>query len=73
MNRGDGTAENWLADFTTALRDSLPQGQYILTHARELHFRACIELHSTCFYFFLKHWLLGSRPTLSTRVVLTSR
>ena len=33
MDKGDGSAEQWLADFTTAIRSQLPQGQYILTHA----------------------------------------
>jgi chitinase len=33
MNRQDGTAENWLIAYTKALRQKLPQGQYILTHA----------------------------------------
>ncbi|KAK0217903.1 glycoside hydrolase superfamily [Armillaria fumosa] len=30
---GDGKAEQWLADFTTQLRASLPKDSYILTHA----------------------------------------
>lgn len=29
-----GTAEAWLTTFTEALRQQLPQGQYILSHAR---------------------------------------
>ncbi|KIK53910.1 glycoside hydrolase family 18 protein [Collybiopsis luxurians FD-317 M1] len=33
MNKADGEAEQWLVDFTNALRAELPQGQYILTHA----------------------------------------
>ncbi|KAM5534675.1 hypothetical protein V8D89_011687 [Ganoderma adspersum] len=33
MDKGDGSAEQWLADFTTAIRSQLPKGQYILTHA----------------------------------------
>lgn len=33
MNLGDGSAEAWLATFTTTLRTTLPKGQYILTHA----------------------------------------
>ena len=33
MNRGDGAAEKWVSDFTTTLRQTLPQGQYILSHA----------------------------------------
>ncbi|KAJ4489052.1 glycoside hydrolase superfamily [Lentinula lateritia] len=33
MNKADGKAEQWLIDFTNALRTDLPQGQYILTHA----------------------------------------
>ncbi|PIL36376.1 hypothetical protein GSI_00064 [Ganoderma sinense ZZ0214-1] len=33
MNRGDGAAEKWVSDFTTTLRKTLPQGQYILSHA----------------------------------------
>lgn len=36
MNLADGSAETWIIDFTTALRAELPQGEYILTHAREL-------------------------------------
>lgn len=30
-----GLAEKWLITLTTELRKQLPQGQYILTHARE--------------------------------------
>ncbi|PIL36385.1 hypothetical protein GSI_00073 [Ganoderma sinense ZZ0214-1] len=33
MNKGDGAAEKWVSDFTTTLRKTLPQGQYILSHA----------------------------------------
>ncbi|KAJ3776368.1 putative chitinase [Lentinula raphanica] len=33
MNKADGKAEQWIIDFTNALRTELPQGQYILTHA----------------------------------------
>ena len=33
MNKGDGKAEQWLADFTKQIRTQLPKGQYILTHA----------------------------------------
>ncbi|KAF8510805.1 glycoside hydrolase [Hysterangium stoloniferum] len=29
----DGTAENWIIDFTKQLRSQLPQGEYILSHA----------------------------------------
>lgn len=35
MDNGDGKGEQWLEDFTTALRQELPAGQYLLTHARE--------------------------------------
>jgi hypothetical protein len=35
MNRGDGSAENWLITFTTELRKLLPSGQYLITHARK--------------------------------------
>lgn len=34
INAGDGKAEAWLASFTKQLRTQLPQGTYILTHAR---------------------------------------
>ncbi|KAJ4474881.1 putative chitinase [Lentinula aciculospora] len=33
MNKADGKAEQWIIDFTNALRKELPQGQYTLTHA----------------------------------------
>ncbi|KAK0188965.1 glycoside hydrolase family 18 protein [Armillaria mellea] len=33
FDAGDGTAEQWLADFTTQLRVTLPKDSYILTHA----------------------------------------
>ncbi|KAI0766598.1 glycoside hydrolase [Trametes elegans] len=33
MNRGDGAAEAWVTTFTKTLRQTLPQGQFILTHA----------------------------------------
>lgn len=36
FDSGTGAAEQWLGNFTTQLRTQLPQGQYILTHAREL-------------------------------------
>ena len=35
MNKGDGSAENWLSTFTKTLRQELPQGQFIVTHARK--------------------------------------
>lgn len=34
FNKGDGSAEKWLSDFTTALRAALPAGDFIITHAR---------------------------------------
>ncbi|KAK0501322.1 glycoside hydrolase superfamily [Armillaria luteobubalina] len=33
FDAGDGKAEQWLADFTTQLRVTLPNDSYILTHA----------------------------------------
>ena len=33
MNKGDGAAEAWVTTFTQTLRQKLPQGQFILTHA----------------------------------------
>ena len=33
MNKGDGAAEAWVTTFTQTLRQTLPQGQFILTHA----------------------------------------
>ena len=45
MNNADGKAEEWLITFTNALRETLPQGQYIITHARK-------------FYIFLHYTLL---------------
>lgn len=33
MNKQNGKAEQWLIDYTNALRQELPSGQYILTHA----------------------------------------
>ncbi|KAI0675175.1 glycoside hydrolase [Trametes maxima] len=33
MNARDGGAEAWLVSFTQALRQKLPKGQYLLTHA----------------------------------------
>jgi chitinase len=33
VNKRDGSAENWLISFTQTLRQTLPQGQYIVTHA----------------------------------------
>ncbi|KIK62594.1 glycoside hydrolase family 18 protein [Collybiopsis luxurians FD-317 M1] len=33
INAGDGSAEAWLATFTTQLRSQLPEGQFIITHA----------------------------------------
>lgn len=34
MDFGGGSAEAWLTSFTQQLRVQLPQGQFILTHAR---------------------------------------
>lgn len=34
MNAGNGKAEQWLISFTKQLRSKLPQGKYIITHAR---------------------------------------
>ena len=36
MQLADGKAEEWLITFTSALRKQLPQGKYIITHARKL-------------------------------------
>ena len=33
MNKGDGAAETWVTTFTQTLRQKLPQGQFILSHA----------------------------------------
>ena len=33
MDKGDGSAEAWVSTFTTAIRQKLPQGQFILSHA----------------------------------------
>lgn len=33
INRGDGAAEQWVTTFTQILRQTLPQGQFILSHA----------------------------------------
>ena len=33
MNKGDGAAETWVSTFTKTLRTTLPQGQFILSHA----------------------------------------
>ena len=33
VNKGDGAAEQWVSTFTTAIRQKLPQGQFILSHA----------------------------------------
>ncbi|KAF7980246.1 hypothetical protein HWV62_38975 [Athelia sp. TMB] len=33
FDKGDGSAEQWLITFTTALRTALPTGQYIISHA----------------------------------------
>ncbi|KAI0665668.1 chitinase [Trametes maxima] len=33
MNKGDGAAEQWVTTFTQTIRQTLPQGQFILTHA----------------------------------------
>ena len=34
FNNDGGSAESWLVSYTKQLRTKLPQGQYILTHAR---------------------------------------
>jgi len=33
MDKGDGSAEEWLITFTRQLRGNLPQGEFIVTHA----------------------------------------
>ena len=40
INAQDGKAEQWLITFTKTLRQQLPQGKYILTHARKRHVRS---------------------------------
>ena len=35
MDAQNGSAENWLISFTQQLRNQLPAGQYIITHARQ--------------------------------------
>lgn len=37
MNAQDGKAEEWVSTFTKTLRQTLPQGKYIVTHARKSH------------------------------------
>lgn len=34
MDSGNGKAEEWIISFTTQLREQLPVGKYIVTHAR---------------------------------------
>lgn len=46
INAGDGKAEAWLTSFTQQLRTQLPQGQFILTHAR-LYFLVICYKQST--------------------------
>ncbi|KAG2108451.1 glycoside hydrolase family 18 protein [Suillus discolor] len=50
MDAENGSAENWLTTFTTALRARLPQGQYILTHAHSTRFLTCISCCSMVFH-----------------------
>ena len=45
MNRGDGSAEAWLATFTQTLRQTLPVGQFIVTHARECYYQLELDIH----------------------------
>jgi hypothetical protein len=35
INAGDGKGEAWIISFTKQLRIQLPQGQFLLTHARK--------------------------------------
>lgn len=35
MNKGNGKAEAWLTTFTKTARAQLPEGKYLITHARE--------------------------------------
>lgn len=59
MNKGDGSAEQWLETFTKTLRSQLPQGQYILTHARKstlLH----IDMQASHYFIALAPWLSTS-------------
>ncbi|KAF8634561.1 hypothetical protein AX17_004151 [Amanita inopinata Kibby_2008] len=48
FDKGDGSAESWLITFTQTLRAQLPQGQYILTHARFLQTSGVVALTSEC-------------------------
>lgn len=55
MDKRDGTAEKWLITFTQALRQQLPQGKYLLTHARKIVSSnestisiLILSIHSTC-------------------------
>ncbi len=45
MDKSDGSAEAWLATFTQQIRTQLPQGQFILTHARKSSI--CFEVPTT--------------------------
>ncbi|SJL03805.1 related to Chitinase A precursor [Armillaria ostoyae] len=51
VNAGDGRAEPWIIAFTKELRRQLPQGEYILTHARQdFIFSENISVWLTCVY-----------------------
>ena len=45
MDKGDGSAEAWIATFTRQLRSQLPAGQFILSHAREFSGLASRDIH----------------------------
>ena len=45
MNAGNGKAEQWLISFTQQLRNQLPAGQYIITHARMSHLFHMMKSH----------------------------
>lgn len=48
INKQDGSAEAWLESFTKQLRVKLPQGQYLLTHARAPLFPPSLLVKSRC-------------------------
>lgn len=65
INAANGSAENWLITFTQTLRQQLPAGQYIITHAREspriLH-RSCSVGHHTDHYRNLFLFICNLQP-----------
>lgn len=69
MNLGNGSAEQWLATFTQSLRQTLPVGQFIVTHARECLIESDREMEGVLIRWF---FFIALAPWFSTDPLFAS-